>query len=65
MPVIDGDWTYTTVVVEAHEWFEPSINDAESIALEWVAIDDVDARALHPGFAASWPTLRDFISARG
>jgi 8-oxo-dGTP pyrophosphatase MutT (NUDIX family) len=61
MPVIDGEWTYTTVVVEAHEWFEPSINDAESIALEWVAIDDVDARALHPGFADSWPTLRQIL----
>ena len=57
MPVIDGEWTYTTVVVEALEWFEPSINDAESIALEWVAVDQVDARDLHPGFAASWPEL--------
>ncbi len=61
MPVIDGEWTYTTVIVEVAELFEPSINDGESIALEWVAIDDVDARELHPGFASSWPALREIL----
>jgi 8-oxo-dGTP pyrophosphatase MutT (NUDIX family) len=63
MPVIDGEWTYTTVVVEAPERFEPSMNDGESLALEWVAIDSVDARDLHPGFAASWPALREMLAS--
>jgi len=51
-------WTYTTVVAEALEEFTPVIGDAESEALAWVPIADVDALPLHPGFAASWPELR-------
>ena len=51
-------WTYTTVVAEALEEFTPVIGDAESEALAWVPIADVDALPLHPGFAASWPGLR-------
>lgn len=54
-----GFWTYTTVVVEASDIFEPVIGDAESVALRWVAVDEVDNLKLHPGFAASWPSLRD------
>lgn len=54
-----GYWSYTTVVAEATEDFEPVIGDAESDALQWVPLDDVDSLELHPGFAASWPTLRD------
>ncbi len=65
IPVIDGTWTYTTVVVEALDHFEPSMNDGESLALEWVAISDVDARDLHPGFAASWQTLQNVLRNHG
>jgi 8-oxo-dGTP pyrophosphatase MutT (NUDIX family) len=54
-----GFWTYTTVVVEASEFFEPVIGDAESVALRWVPVDEVADLDLHPGFAASWPSLRD------
>lgn len=53
-----GFWSYTTVVVQATRRFEPVINDSESIALRWVAIAEVDALPLHPGFAESWPALR-------
>lgn len=53
-----GFWSYTTVVVEATEEFEPVISDQESIALRWVSADAVTALALHPGFASSWPALR-------
>jgi 8-oxo-dGTP diphosphatase len=35
------------------------IGDTESIALRWVAPAEVDRLPLHPGFAASWPALRD------
>ncbi len=51
-------WSYTTVVADVAEPFEPVISDPESVALEWVPIDEVDARPLHPGFGASWPELR-------
>jgi 8-oxo-dGTP diphosphatase len=53
-----GFWSYTTVVVEASEPFEPIIGDAESMELRWVPVDDVDALPLHPGFGASWLALR-------
>lgn len=53
-----GFWSYTTVVVQATRRFEPVISDSESIALRWVAIAEVDALPLHPGFAESWPALR-------
>jgi len=54
-----GFWSYTTVVVEAAERFEPVIGDAESVALRWVPVDEVETLPLHPGFAASWPSLRE------
>jgi 8-oxo-dGTP pyrophosphatase MutT (NUDIX family) len=53
-----GFWSYTTVVAQAREVFVPVIGDAESTALEWVAVADVDRMPLHPGFEASWPELR-------
>ena len=53
-----GFWSYTTVAVEAVQAFEPVIGDAESQALRWVPIGEVELLPLHPGFAASWPELR-------
>jgi 8-oxo-dGTP pyrophosphatase MutT (NUDIX family) len=53
-----GYWSYTTVVLLVTDPFEPVISDPESIELLWVALADVDARELHPGFAAAWPELR-------
>lgn len=54
-----GFWRYTTVVARASSAFTPVIGDAESDALRWVPVDEVDALPLHPGFATAWPTLRD------
>ncbi len=59
-----GFWSYTTVVVQTREIFEPVMGDTESIALAWVALDDVASYDLHPGFAASWPELRRALSQR-
>ncbi|NKY27349.1 NUDIX hydrolase [Nocardia gamkensis] len=50
-------WTYTTVVADAVMTL-PTTGNRESTELAWVPEDEVDARPLHPGFAASWPTLR-------
>ena len=52
-------WSYTTVVARAEEHFVPVMGDAESLELEWVAVEEVSSRDLHPGFASSWPGLRD------
>ncbi|MGQ4597079.1 NUDIX domain-containing protein [Nocardia sp. R6R-6] len=50
-------WTYTTVVADAVTAL-PTIRNRESTELAWVPEHEVGSRALHPGFAASWPTLR-------
>lgn len=56
--VLDLDiWSYTTVVADVLVPFEPVISDPESVALEWVPVDEVTSRPLHPGFEAAWPTL--------
>lgn len=57
------DWAYTTVVVAVRERFGTSQN-FETDAVEWVALDDVHARPLHPGFASAWPHLRVIIESR-
>lgn len=59
-----GIWTYTTLIADAVTPFEPVISDPESVALEWVALDEVDDRPLHPGFAAAWPSLKAGLSHR-
>lgn len=51
-------WSYTTVVVEAAEVFEPAMGDSESEALAWIGLDEVESFELHPGFASSWPELK-------
>lgn len=57
-------WSYTTVVADVVEPFDPVISDPESVALEWVPVDEVDALPLHPGFGASWPLLRSLLEVR-
>ena len=53
-----GYWTYTTVVVEVVEAFEPEISDPESLELQWVPVGLVGDKELHPGFGVAWPALR-------
>lgn len=63
--VLDLDvWTYTTLVGDVVEPFEPVISDPESRALEWVALDEITGRPLHPGFADAWPRLRALLEVR-
>ena len=54
-----GGWTYVTVLAEATAMVPLQASNFESVELRWVAIDEVDRLALHPGFAATWPLLRD------
>ena len=56
-----GFWSYTTVVAEALEPFEPVMADAESNELRWVAVHEVVGLELHPGFASAWPELREYL----
>lgn len=59
-----GVWSYTTVIADVVAAFDPVISDPESVALEWVPVDEVESRQLHPGFARSWPVLRELLSTR-
>ncbi|WP_345941070.1 NUDIX hydrolase [Microbacterium sp. Se63.02b] len=59
-----GIWSYTTVIADVQRGFDPVISDPESVALEWVPVDEVDARPLHPGFGAAWPALRTQLEVR-
>lgn len=53
-----GYWTYTTVAVEVVDAFEPEISDPESLELQWVPVELVGDKELHPGFGSAWPVLR-------
>ena len=57
-----GFWSYTTVLGVADRYFEPVAMDLESAALEWVPMNDVLDRDLHPAFQRAWPDLRDRLS---
>ena len=57
-----GFWSYTTVLGVADDYFEPVAMDLESAALEWVPMNDVLDRDLHPGFHRAWPGLRDRLA---
>ena len=48
-------WSYTTVIARATETLHAEVKDAESIALEWVPLEELETYELHPGFAASLP----------
>ncbi|MHA6792917.1 NUDIX domain-containing protein [Pseudonocardia bannensis] len=54
-----GGWSYTTVVVRAHLAVPVAARGGESVELRWVRADRLHELELHPGFAASWPHLRD------
>ncbi|MFB7252163.1 NUDIX domain-containing protein [Microbacterium sp. NPDC056234] len=63
--VLDLDiWSYTTLVADVVAPFDPVISDPESVALEWVALEEVDGRPLHPGFGDAWPRLRRLLEVR-
>ncbi|HEU5484370.1 MAG TPA: NUDIX domain-containing protein [Microlunatus sp.] len=53
-----GHWSYTTVLAEL---LVPVrlIRQEESAELRWVAVSRVTELELHPGFAGTWPILRD------
>ena len=56
------DWSYTTVVVEVDHRFGFSAN-FETDAVGWFRPDEVDDLALHAGFAAAWPALREIVES--
>ena len=55
-------WTYTTVIADAASMLD-TVPNRESSELRWVAVDEVAALPLHPGFAASWERLFEMTAA--
>lgn len=56
-------WTYTTVVARLRKRARGAalLTSWEATRHEWVSVEDVSGMALHPGFAASWPTVRNLL----
>ena len=59
-----GGWSYVTVVVTASETLTARPSGGESIDVVWHDVDHVADLPLHPGFAASWPLLRQALELR-
>jgi 8-oxo-dGTP pyrophosphatase MutT (NUDIX family) len=57
-----GGWSYTTIVARTTSPAAISHTSAESTEVRWWPIDTVTALALHHGFAAAWPELRDLLA---
>lgn len=53
-----GSWAYTTVIAELTRSVQLH-PQAESQELRWVGLGDVHLLELHPGFAGTWPKLRE------
>jgi 8-oxo-dGTP pyrophosphatase MutT (NUDIX family) len=53
-----GRWSYATVLGTTGPGTVARATGGESIEVAWVAVDQVPALPLHPGFAQSWPLLR-------
>jgi len=57
-----GGWSYTTVLASTPVRLSVHALDRESTDVRWVELDSVERLPLHPGFAATWPALRAWIS---
>jgi 8-oxo-dGTP pyrophosphatase MutT (NUDIX family) len=56
-----GGWAYHTILAQAAEPFRVYSDAYESDEVLWLPTDQVDRLDLHPGFAASWPVLREAL----
>jgi 8-oxo-dGTP pyrophosphatase MutT (NUDIX family) len=56
-----GGWAYHTVLAQAAEPLRVRSDSYESDEAVWRPAGEVDQLDLHPGFAASWPTLREAL----
>lgn len=58
-----GGWSYTTVIARAAGPLHLTALTAETIEVRWLPVDDLGSVSLHPGFAASWDTVRRVSAA--
>ncbi|MCG5219712.1 NUDIX hydrolase [Streptosporangium sp. KLBMP 9127] len=57
-----GGWSFKTVVAEAAALLAAAPANGESVELRWVPAGQVADRKLHPGFAETWPAVRETLS---
>ncbi|GAB3597857.1 hypothetical protein GCM10027446_26710 [Angustibacter peucedani] len=60
-----GGWSYTYVVATAPADARAFVANRESDRVDWVELDDVPDRPLHPALAESWPRLRELVDDLG
>ncbi|SET79193.1 NUDIX hydrolase [Nonomuraea wenchangensis] len=53
-----GGWAFETVIAESAELLAAAPANQESTELRWVALPEIAAHELHPGFAATWGTIQ-------
>jgi 8-oxo-dGTP diphosphatase len=56
-----GGWSYRTVIASVPRTLPVRAVSSETSQAAWVPADDVTGLALHPGFAARWPVLREAL----
>lgn len=56
-----GAWKYDTVIAHSYSDAGAFAANAETEALHWVAINDIDSYDLHPGLKSAWPELRKTV----
>jgi ADP-ribose pyrophosphatase YjhB (NUDIX family) len=56
-----GGWSYQTLVAAAGAAFGVLAASAEAPEVAWVPADRVGSLPLHPGFAVTWPVIREAL----
>jgi 8-oxo-dGTP diphosphatase len=56
-----GGWSYGTVVAAAVGVTNARATSAETVEMRWVPLSSLPELPLHPGFAETWPIVRDAI----
>jgi 8-oxo-dGTP diphosphatase len=56
-----GGWSHETVIGGAPTTFPVRAASREATKAAWVPVADVGSLPLHPGFAHTWPVLRDAL----
>lgn len=56
-----GGWSYETVTAAAQSAFPVRAASREATEAAWVPAADVGSLPLHPGFAQTWPVLRNAL----
>jgi 8-oxo-dGTP diphosphatase len=56
-----GGWSYQTLIAAADAAFGVLAASAEAPEVAWVPADRVGSLPLHPGFAVTWPVIREAL----